>query len=68
MLVLTRRVGEEIRIAEDIYIRVVELEPNRVYLGITAPQEIRVDRKEVYLRRLEQMREQETSEAHVPIS
>lgn len=60
MLVLTRRIGEEIRIAGDISIRVIEVENNRVYLGITAPPEVRIDRMEVFLRRLQSEAEAET--------
>jgi carbon storage regulator len=47
MLVLTRRLHEEIVIAGDIRIRVVAVEGNKVRLGITAPPSVRVDRLEV---------------------
>jgi carbon storage regulator len=48
MLVLTRRVGEEIVIGGNIFIRVTMLGRDRVRLGITAPGGIRVDRLEVH--------------------
>jgi carbon storage regulator len=51
MLVLTRRVGEEIVIAGHIRIRVTEVQGGRVRLGIMAPEEVRVDRAEVHERR-----------------
>jgi carbon storage regulator len=53
MLVLTRRIGEEICIAGNVRIRVVQVDSNRVYLGISAPPEVRIDRMEIYLRRLQ---------------
>jgi carbon storage regulator len=47
MLVLSRRVGEEIVIDGTIHIRVVAVQGNRVRLGITAPPEVPVHRQEV---------------------
>lgn len=51
MLVLTRRVGEEIVIDGNIRITVAELQGNKVRIGVTAPASVRVDRKEVHQRR-----------------
>ena len=53
MLVLTRRIGETIVISNDIEITVVSIRGDRVRLGITAPQFVQVDRKEVHERRIE---------------
>jgi carbon storage regulator len=53
MLVLTRRVGEEIVINGDIRIKVLMSKGDRVRLGITAPESVRVDRQEVHERRSE---------------
>ena len=47
MLVLTRRLGEEIVIADNIRISVVALEGRKVRLGITAPASVRVLRLEL---------------------
>ena len=47
MLVLTRRLGENIVIGDDIIIRVLDI-GNQVKLGIEAPQELSVHREEVY--------------------
>ena len=47
MLVLMRRVGESICIGDDVSVKVVSVDRNRVRLGITAPQHVRVDREEV---------------------
>jgi carbon storage regulator len=51
MLVLTRRVGEEIVISDNIHITVVSVRGESVRIGISAPPSISVDRKEVHERR-----------------
>ena len=51
MLLLSRRVGEKIIIAGDICITVVEVNGERVRVGVTAPKSVRVDRDEVHRRR-----------------
>jgi carbon storage regulator len=53
MLVLTRRVGEEIVIDGNIRVMVVSMKGDRVRLGISAPPYITVDRQEVHERRNE---------------
>lgn len=47
MLVLTRRPGESLLIGEDIEVKIIESAPDRVKLGITAPNDVRVLRKEL---------------------
>ena len=47
MLVLSRRVGEEIVIAGNIRVTVVSVEGGKVRLGVTAPASVPVHRKEV---------------------
>jgi len=47
MLVLSRRLGEEIVIAEAIRIAVVSLTGGQVRLGITAPKSVPIRRQEV---------------------
>ena len=49
MLVLSREVNEEILIGENISIMVVEIRGDKVRLGIKAPREVSVDRKEIRL-------------------
>jgi carbon storage regulator len=51
MLVLSRRVGEEIVIGEHVRVVVVEVRGERVRLGICAPASVQVDRQEVRQRR-----------------
>jgi carbon storage regulator len=53
MLVLTRRVGEEIVIGDNIRLTVVALKGDRVRLGIQAPHSVPVDRLEIRQRRAE---------------
>ncbi len=47
MLVLTRKVGEEIVIGGDIRLAVVAVHGGQVRIGISAPKEFVVDRQEV---------------------
>ena len=46
-LVLTRRIGEVLRIGEDVKIKVLGVAGNQVRLGIEAPREVRIDREEI---------------------
>ena len=48
MLVLSRQRDETIMIGDDVEITVVDIRGDKVRLGITAPREIAVHRKEVY--------------------
>ena len=53
MLVLSRRVGEEIIINDNIRVTVVAVKGDRVRLGIVAPRDVTVDRSEVHERRMQ---------------
>ena len=53
MLVLSRRIGEEIRIAGNIHVTVLAVKGNQVRLGITAPSSVPVTRLELLVERLE---------------
>ena len=50
MLVLARRVGQQIRIADEIEIKILEVVGNKVRLGISAPCDVPVHREEIYQR------------------
>lgn len=52
MLILTRRMGEEIVIDANIRVTVTAVQADRVRLGIAAPASVRVDRAEVHERRV----------------
>jgi carbon storage regulator len=47
MLVLTRRAGQAIRIGQNVELRVVRIEGDRVVLGIVAPRHVAVVRSEL---------------------
>jgi len=47
MLVLTRKVNEEILIGDNIRIKVVDIGAGRIRLGISAPRDVTVLRDEV---------------------
>lgn len=50
MLVLTRRIGESIKINEDVKITVIEVKGKNIRLGIEAPKETKIYREEVFLK------------------
>jgi carbon storage regulator len=48
MLVLTRRVGEALKIGDDITITVLGVKGNQVRVGVTAPRDVAVHREEIF--------------------
>jgi carbon storage regulator len=48
MLVLSRKIDERIMIGDQIEISVVDIKGDQVKLGISAPTQVKVYRKEVY--------------------
>lgn len=48
MLIVTRKKGQSIMIGDDIQITVSKLEDGSVKLGIDAPKELTILRKEIY--------------------
>lgn len=51
MLVLSRKVGEEIVVGSNIRITVVAIQGERVRIGITAPKDVTLDRQEIHDRK-----------------
>lgn len=49
MLILTRRVGENVIVGDDIVISVIEVRGDAVRIGIQAPRSLSVHREEVWL-------------------
>lgn len=56
MLVITRKLGENIRIGDSIKITVLEVRSGQVKLGIEAPPDVKVHREEVFARIQEENR------------
>jgi|TARA_B110000438_G_C15211421_1_gene393109 carbon storage regulator len=50
MLILTRRVGETLKIGEDIEVTVLGLRGGQVRMGINAPRDVAVHREEILSR------------------
>ena len=55
MLVMRRRAGESLLIGGDIEIEILDVGPTRVKLGIVAPPNLAITRKEVILTRSENL-------------
>lgn len=68
MLVLTRKIGEKIVIGEDIYVCVIEVNNNKVRLGIEAPSSVSINRLEVHLRESEGLVEVDVGNEPAPVS
>ena len=50
MLILTRKVGESIRINDNICVTIVDVDGKNIKIGIEAPKTISIHREEVFLR------------------
>lgn len=57
MLILTRRTGESIVIADDVVIVVLGISGSQVKLGIEAPMSVSVHREEIYRKIIEEREE-----------
>lgn len=48
MLVLTRKLGEVLRIGDGITVKIVEIKGKQVKVGISAPVDLSIYREEIY--------------------
>ena len=62
MLVLTRKTGESIQIGDNIELTVIAVKGDQVKIGINAPKNVDIHRKEIYL-----SIQEENSEASIGI-
>jgi carbon storage regulator len=68
MLVLTRKLGENIRIGDSVKITVLEVRSGQVKLGIEAPPEVKVHREEIYARIQEENRRAQRGKPDGPVT
>jgi len=54
VLIFTRKLGETIRIGDNIRIKIVDIKGKQVRVGIEAPLDVVVHREEIYLKILEE--------------
>ena len=54
MLILTRKIHEVLCIGDNVTVKVLGIKGNQVQLGINAPRDVSVDRKEIYDRKQEE--------------
>ncbi len=68
MLVLARKKNESIVIRDDVVVTVVEVRGDKVRLGIEAPKDVKVHRREVYdaIRQAAQQSQAESSPPSEP--
>lgn len=64
MLVLTRKVNEEIQIGDDIEIKVLSVSGDQIKIGIVAPKHVEIHRKEIYL----SIQEENNKAAEAPLN
>ncbi len=50
MLILTRRVGETIKIGDDVSVTILAVKGKQISIGIAAPTDVRILREELYER------------------
>lgn len=50
MLILTRRIGETLKIGDDVDVAILGIKGNQVRVGISAPKHVEVHREEIYER------------------
>lgn len=49
MLVLTRKLNQAIQIGDDIEIKILAIDGEQIKIGINAPKNVEIHRKEIYL-------------------
>lgn len=49
MLILTRRIGETLKIGNEVDVTILDVKGSQVRIGINAPTDVNVHREEIYL-------------------
>lgn len=63
MLVLTRKLDESIIIGDNVEIKIVEIKENTVKLGISAPRDVKILRKEI----MDEIRKENIEASHIDL-
>lgn len=63
MLILTRRVGENVMIGDSIVVAVLGINGGQVRIGVSAPKDVPVHREEVYDRIIAEQEHERAGEA-----
>ena len=66
MLVLTRKKDQALVIGDDIEITVLDIQGDQIRLGVEAPKNVKIFRKELYLEILEENKSAVKSTAQIP--
>jgi carbon storage regulator len=56
MLILTRRIGETMMVGDEITVTVLGVKGNQIRLGINAPKNVAIDREEIHLRKIHELK------------
>jgi len=60
MLILTRRVGEALKIGDNVDVTILSVQGNQVRIGIKAPKDVTVHREEIYSRIKEEQKQNQS--------
>ena len=66
MLILTRRIGESLKIGKDIEVTVLGVKGNQVRIGIKAPKDVAVHREEIWDRIQQQIKDGKAGGSNPP--
>lgn len=59
MLILTRRIGETLKIGDNVDVTILSVRGNQIRIGINAPRDVAVHREEIYTRIKEEEKQKE---------